>query len=142
MFPLLFFSAYFLDLLTTIMAFARGATEANPMGWPAAAVNNTIALLVGIAGYFALLRNNCPRARLAAAVAWSLMEAAGLARLALVVANNALVFAVGFGFTDAVGFHGVLAGTAVLTAVLTPLFFLLARVRILHARAHVSVAGD
>jgi len=126
MFPLLFFSAYILDLLTTLFAFLRGATEANPIGWPTVFFNNTVALLGGLAGYFALVRR---RACIAAAVAWALMEAAGAARY-LVVVNNVLVLVTGFGFTDAVGFYGVLAGTAVLTAVLAPLFFLLAKSRI------------
>jgi len=131
MFPLLFFSAYFLDLLTTLLAFLRGAVEVNPVGWPAVFFNNTVALLGGLAGYFMLMRRRyaCPRARLAVAVAWTLMEAAGAARY-LVVVNNVLVLVVGYGFADAVGFHGVLAGTAVLTVVLTPLFFLLAKTRI------------
>jgi len=131
MFPLLFFSAYILDLLTTLLAFLRGAAEANPVGWPAALFNNTAALVGGLAGYLALMRRrrSCPRARLAAATAWALMEAAGAARL-LVVANNVLVLVAGIGFADVVGFHGVLAGTAVLTAVLAPLFFLLAKTRI------------
>jgi len=132
MFPLLFFSAYVLDLLTTFLAFLQGAAEANPIGWPNVVINNTVALVGGLAGYFALFTHKrvCPRARLAAALAWALMEAAGAARIGLVVTNNVLVIATGYGFADAVGFHGVLAGTIVLTVVLAPLFFLLAKTRI------------
>jgi len=141
MFPFLFLSAYFLDLFTTVLTFFRGAYEANPMGWPQAAFNNTVALTVGLLGFFTLFRyrHTYPKA---IALAWAILEAAGVARIGLVVVNNVLVLVTGFGFADAVGFHGVLVGTVVLTAVLAPLFFLLARVRILHARAHVSTARD
>jgi len=129
--PHLFLSSYLLDLSTTFLAFAKGATEANPVGWPAVFFNNTTALTVALAGYFVLLRYSRRRlaARPAAALAWALMEAAGAARL-LAVVNNVLVIATGYGFADAVGFHGVLAGMAALTAALTPLFFLLAKTRI------------
>jgi len=143
MFPILFLLSYLLDLFTTILTFLRGATEANPLGWPVVLVHGSAALATGLLGYLALMRinRNSTKARLATAVAWSLLEAAGAARF-LVVVNNVLVLVVGFGFADAVGFHGVLAGTAVLTAVLVPLFFLLTKVRILHARTHVSTAGN
>jgi len=131
MFPLLFLSSYLLDLSTTLLTFLRGATEANPLGWPTVLIHGKVALTTGLLGYLALVRigRSSPRARLAAAVAWSLMEAAGAARL-LAVVNNVLVLATGYGFADAVGFHGVLAGMAALTAVLAPLFFLLAKTRI------------
>jgi len=132
MFPLIFFSAYILDLLTTLLALLRGAAEANPVGWPAVFYNNTAALVGGLAGYFVLLRYSRRRlaARPAAALVWALIEAAGVARIGLAVTNNVLVIATGYGFADAVGFHGVMAGTIVLTAVLAPLFFLLAKIRI------------
>jgi len=131
MFPILFLLSYLLDLFTTLLTFLRGATEANPLGWPAVLVHGAMALATGLLGYLALMRinHNSFKARIATAVAWSLLEAAGAARL-LAVTNNVLVIATGYGFADAVGFHGVLAGMAALTAVLAPLFFLLARVRI------------